>query len=142
MLSTESCKTLFVQPGRRASALVVDDDHVMRYQLVAMLIHEGFEVHEAENAKNALAQLREHSYDLMMLDYAMPGMNGGDLCQVVRYDLDLAEMPVIAYTAHGDVTSVAIMRLAGFNDFLFKPVNYRRLEQVLDRFLPSYSAQH
>jgi CheY-like chemotaxis protein len=142
MLSTESCKTLFVRHGRRARALVVDDDHVMRYQLVAMLINEGFEVHEAEHAEGALAQLHEHNYDLVMLDYAMPGMNGGDLCQLIRYDLDLAEMPVIAYTAHGDVTSVATMRLAGFNDFLFKPVNYRRLEQVLDRFIPSYSVPH
>ena len=70
-----------------------------------------------------------------MLDIVMPGMSGNDLYQAIRDDLGLVELPVVAYTAHGDITNRVLMRMAGFTDYLPKPASGRTLDAVLSRVM-------
>ena len=65
--------------GRPLDILVVDDDLIVLMNAVAMLEDMGHHVHEASSGKAALDLLRQHPVDLLMTDYAMPGMNGIDL---------------------------------------------------------------
>lgn len=113
-------------------ALVVDDNPMMRILLSSMLMRRGYAVTEAENAESALDSLKIRDYDLVMLDIAMPGMSGIELCHLIREEMGKLDLPIVAYTAHRDVTSVAHMRMAGFNEFLFKPVDGRALDSLLD----------
>ncbi len=113
-------------------ALVVDDNPLMRMLLSSMLMHRGYAVTEVESAESALASLKIRNYDLVMLDIAMPGMSGIELCHLIRDEMGMIDLPVVAYTAHRDVTSVAHMRMAGFNEFLFKPVDAHALDVLLD----------
>ncbi|MBU1363696.1 MAG: response regulator [Gammaproteobacteria bacterium] len=112
-------------------ALVVDDNALMRVILSSMLIHRGYEVIEEHCSETALTRLKEEAFDLVMLDIMMFSMSGIELCQIIREELELLDLPVVAYTAHTDIFNVAHMRMAGFNDFLFKPVSGEALDGVL-----------
>lgn len=116
-------------------ALVFDDNALVRMILASMLMKRGFEVIEFPSAEAALEYLREAPAELVMLDVMLTGMSGIELCQIIREDLKLVDLPVVAYTGAHDVTSVALMRMAGFNDFLFKPVDGTTLDNVLREVL-------
>lgn len=113
-------------------ALVVDDNSLMRVLLSSMLMQRGFLVTEESSAEAALSRLQETSFDLVVLDIMLSQMSGIELCHSIRDELGLVDLPVLAYTVHADLASVAHMRMAGFNDFLFKPVDGRVLDAVLN----------
>ncbi len=111
--------------------LVVEDHALGRVLLASMLLHRGYAVIEVASAEEALPILREQTVDLVMLDILLTGMSGIDLCQIIRNELNLSTLPVVAYTGAYDVSSVADMRRAGFTDFLPKPIEAGALESVL-----------
>lgn len=113
-------------------ALVVDDNPLMRMLLSSMLMHRGFSVTEDCCAEGALSRLEESAFDLVALDIMLNKMSGMELCHSIREELGLVELPVLAYTACDDLASVAQMRMAGFNDFLFKPLDGRALDAVFE----------
>lgn len=121
-------------------ALVVDDNFAFRTLASAYLQRSGFAVREAVDAEQALEWLRGATFDLMLLDIHMPGMQGDELCRHIRSELGLRELPIIAYTADGLGTSIEIVREAGFDDLLMKPVNRARLEQILAERFPGRAA--
>lgn len=118
-------------------ALIVDDSALMRMLLASLLKQRGFAVTEYNSAEGALQRLAGSGAppDLLMLDIVMPRMSGIELCHIIRHELGLIELPVVAYTAHDDPATVAHMRMAGFNDFLFKPFNERALDGILEEVI-------
>jgi CheY-like chemotaxis protein len=124
-----------MQESGRRRALVVDDSAISRMIAAAMLGRREFEVIEAADAESALRQLQDECFDLVLLDIHMPGMSGNELCQVMRNDLGMVDLPIFAYTSHAQVTDVALMRLAGFNELLIKPVSVWALDQAIDHSL-------
>lgn len=121
---------------RGLEVLVVDDTPSARLLVKAMLMRRDFQVSEAASATEALQALQDRNIDLMLLDLGMPGLSGIDLCYIVRNDLRMVDLPIVAYTAHGQVADLTHMRLAGFDDFLIKPVSLEALDMVLARVLP------
>lgn len=121
-------------------ALVVDDNFAFRTLASAYLQRSGFTVREAVDAEQALNWLRSATFDLMLLDIHMPGMQGDELCRHIRSELKLRDLPIIAYTADGLGTSIEIVREAGFDDLLMKPVNRSRLDQILAERFPGLAA--
>lgn len=119
-------------PQISRKALVVDDNPLSRVLLASLLMQRGFAVTEDQSAESALDKLAASSYDLVVLDILLSKMSGIELCHIIRDELGLVDLPVLAYTAHGDLTTVAHMRMAGFNDFLFKPLDARVLDCILD----------
>lgn len=120
-----------MQDSGRRRALVVDDSMIARTIAAAMLGRRNFEVVEAEDGEDALRRLQDDSFDLVLLDISMPGMSGNELCQRVRHELGMVDLPIFAYTSHGQITDLALMRLAGFNEFLIKPVSMWALDQAI-----------
>lgn len=88
-------------------------------------------------AEDALGRLAENGspLDLLMLDIVMPHMSGIELCHIIRNQLGLLDLPVVAYTAHDDPATIAHMRMAGFNNFLFKPFKERALDGILEEVI-------
>ena len=122
------CQT---QKPAKQRVLVVDDNPMMRVILSSMLMNRGFEVVEESCSETALIQLQNEVFDIVMLDIMMFRMSGIELCQIIRNELGLVDLPVVAYTANNDISNVAQMRMAGFNDFLFKPADSAALNSVL-----------
>lgn len=126
--------------GATHLALVVDDNFAFRTLAAAYLQRSGFSVREAFDSVQALDWLREEHFDLVLLDIHMPGMPGDELCRAIRDELGLRDLPVIAYTADGLGTSLEIVREAGFDDLLMKPVSRARLERILAERFPTLRA--
>ena len=122
-------------PADRRPVLIADDDPVSRTLLARLLEPRGFTVVESASGLAAYALTQQTAFALIVLDIAMPGVSGNVLCQMIRDTPQGADLPIIAYTLHNTLEDIAHMRLAGFNDILFKPAHRRNLEEVLERTL-------
>jgi two-component system alkaline phosphatase synthesis response regulator PhoP len=104
--------------------LVVDDD-VKTVELVKLYLNrDGYRVLTAYNGKDALQLARESHPDLIVLDIMLPGMNGLDVCRILRQESDVPIILLTALTTDND-------RLAGLNlgadDYVSKPFSPREL---------------
>jgi DNA-binding response OmpR family regulator len=107
--------------------LVVDDEIGALTLIGIMLERGGFDVLKARDAKAALQVLEETLPDLIILDVMMPGMNGIDLCQVIRQRDETRKTPVLILSARGDAESIIRGIEAGANDYLPKPILHHDL---------------
>ena len=97
--------------------LIVDDDEVMRMLLRQFLEGEGYAVTEAEDGPAALERLAERSYDLVILDIAMPGIDGPGVCAHICSSMVDAP-PVLMVTALDDEKSIERSYSAGAVDYI------------------------
>ncbi len=111
--------------------LVVDDDSAARELLTRFLEREGFAVKTARDGREGLALARQYRPKVVLLDIEMPEVNGWTMLQALRADPALFDTPVI-------MISVLHERSVGFamgaNDYLVKPIDWRQLKRVLERF--------
>jgi CheY-like chemotaxis protein len=102
-----------------AVVLVVDDLPQIRQLVRVTLGSRGHRVVQAEDGIRALQMMREAPPDLVVMDVAMPGPSGLDVCRLMRRDPALAALPVIILTASGQTERDALR--AGATAFLDKP---------------------
>ncbi len=107
--------------------LVVDDEVGALTLIGIMLERGGFEVQKARDAQIALTMLGEYTPDLIILDVMMPGMDGIELCGVIRQREPLRKTPVLILSARGDAESIIRGIEAGANDYLPKPILHHDL---------------
>ncbi|NTW72425.1 MAG: response regulator transcription factor [Eubacteriaceae bacterium] len=103
---------------------VVEDEENLRNLIVSYLVKEGFEVHTAEDGREAVSKWRENFADLMILDVMMPYLNGYEVLEHIRASSDV---PVIFLTAKREYED----RIKGFetggDDYLTKPFSMKEL---------------
>lgn len=119
----------------RPTILVVDDQEDERTIQRAMLTHLGYDVREAGDGASALAAASAAPPDLILLDVAMPRMDGLSVCRALRADPRTAGVPVLFFTASviGDLDQMAAE--AGAQGVLVKPVNPRQVAGEVGRIL-------
>ena len=113
----------------KARILIVDDDAVCNYAMVAALKRAHFEPVSIEDPAVAVQLLPANQYDIVLLDINMPGMNGFELCERLRAMPQYRQTPVIFITGNGDFQNRAQGILSGGNDLITKPTT--PLELVL-----------
>lgn len=113
-------------------ALVVDDIPANRLIAEAMLKQLGWTVLLAADGHEALQVLGSTPLDLVLLDISMPGMSGMEVCHNIRANSALAELPVIAYTAHAQPADRRNFIASGFNEVLIKPINSDALASAVE----------
>ena len=110
-------------PAERTSStvLVVDDDDLDRFLVKLMLDSAGYRVVEASSAEAALDMIRDAQRpDAMIVDYVMDGMDGVELCQRVRAQEALRDLPILMRTGVDNRHGLARARAAGVNQLLPK----------------------
>lgn len=108
--------------------LIVDDEPIEREILEAILLDMGFNLAFASNGQEALKKAAELMPDLILLDVMMPGVDGFQVCQQLRADPYLAEVPIVMVTALDDRDSVLRGLEAGADDFVIKPFDQVELQ--------------
>jgi signal transduction histidine kinase/ligand-binding sensor domain-containing protein/DNA-binding response OmpR family regulator/HPt (histidine-containing phosphotransfer) domain-containing protein len=123
-----------------ARVLVVEDQAVNREVARGMLHALGIASEEATNGAEALERLATGSFDAVLMDCAMPVMDGFQTTRALRQSADpMSRLPVIALTADATPEAREACRTAGMDDYLSKPFNRGALKAVLRRWLPALS---
>jgi phosphate regulon transcriptional regulator PhoB len=121
--------------------LVVDDEKDLVDLIVYNLEREGFETLRAYDGEEALKAVKAEKPDLVILDLMLPGIQGMDVCSIIRKDRNTAAIPVIMVTAKGDEIDKILGLEIGADDYVTKPFSVRellaRVRAVLRRFAVS-----
>ena len=118
--------------------LAVDDDSTALGALRQILAQKGYDVTTAANGQDALETLNaDPAFDLVILDVAMPEMNGYEVCRAIRADERTSHVPVIFLTAKGLLMDMAEGEDAGSDLYLIKPVLATKLINMVGMFLSS-----
>jgi response regulator RpfG family c-di-GMP phosphodiesterase len=105
---------------RRFKVLVVDDEQ-HNLLLLAGILRDKYQILLAGNASDALALMREHAPDLILLDVVMPGMSGFDLCRQIKVEERFREIPVIFITGMSGSDNELTGLQLGAVDYIAKP---------------------
>ncbi len=118
-----------------SNILVVDDERSIAEILKYSLEKEGYKVSLAFNGEEALSQIGQNSFDMILLDIMLPGKDGFQVCQDIR--LSHNKLPVIMLTAKEDEIDKVVGLELGADDYITKPFSMReviaRVKAVLRR---------
>ncbi len=126
----------FVAP--EAKVLVVDDNHVNLVVAKGLMSPYKFNIETAVNGALAVDMIKNNTYDLVFMDHMMPEMDGIDATTEIRKlpGEYFQSLPIVALTANALVGARELFVKEGMNDFLSKPIELRRLNDVLLRWIP------
>ena len=109
------------------NVLVVDDEADLVELVSYNLKKEGFSVDSASDGEEALLKIRKKKYDLLILDLMLPGLQGMELCRILRNDPKTAVLPIIMLTAKGEEVDKVLGLEMGADDYMTKPFSPREL---------------
>ncbi len=123
-------------PGARV--LIVDDNDMNRIVLRSLMKENEVKVDDAESGEECLNLCSKNAYDVILMDYMMPKMDGKETLHNLKAmnDAPGSKAKVIVCTANALVGVRAELLSAGFDDFLSKPVNGKELEDMLAKYIP------
>lgn len=104
--------------------IVVEDDPTLLDTLEYNLEKQGYTVVTADNGLTALDLIREHEPDLIVLDVMLPGLDGLEICRIIRREMN---MPILMLTAKGNELDKVVGLEVGADDYLTKPFSMREL---------------
>src|SRR5947207_1700093 len=105
--------------------LIVDDEPSIVLALKDELVFEGFEVDSATDGPSALETTREFKPDVMLLDLALPGLNGFEVCKRLRPEMP--DLWIIMVTVRGDEVDRVMGLELGADDYVTKPFSLREI---------------
>ena len=122
--------------------LVVDDD-IETVRLVGLVLERaGHEILVAVSGEQALEKARTQDPDLIILDIAMPGMDGYEVSRQLRSTPETADLPILLFTAKTDVRDKVNGFEAGADDYVTKPIHPRELQSRVEALLIRSSRVH
>ena len=115
--------------------LLVEDDDINRKLVRVILGSKRYRILEASSVAQALEFLKNGKPDLLLLDIRLGDGSGLDVIRAVRADSSFDHIPVVAITAQAMKDDESRMLAAGFDGYLSKPVDTRRLPEIVERFI-------
>ncbi len=123
-----------------ARVLLVEDNAINQQVASELLAQHGIQPVIADSGEAALSALRAQTFDLILMDIQMPGMDGWTTTRVIRNDLGLRATPIVAMTAHVTSGDRERSQQAGMNGHVDKPIDPGRLAEALRRWLGGAAA--
>jgi len=115
------------------SILIIDDEPLLRQTMKNELTREGFLVSTAADGENGLQQFESGSFDSVITDLTLPGINGIQVLNRIKEAN--SNTPVMIITAYGDMSSAISALQSGADDYLLKPFEYSELKLRLEKCL-------
>ncbi|MFW5498830.1 MULTISPECIES: response regulator [unclassified Maridesulfovibrio] len=120
-----------------AKVLLAEDNQINQQVAQEILEDAGIRVHIVNNGKEAVETLMKEVFDAILMDIQMPEMDGFQAVKIIREQLHLVNIPVIAMTAHALVGDKEKSLFMGMNDHITKPIDPDILIETLSKWLPS-----
>jgi signal transduction histidine kinase/CheY-like chemotaxis protein/HPt (histidine-containing phosphotransfer) domain-containing protein len=137
-VSNEWSRAPFSAPT--AAILIVDDVPTNLRVIKELVAHYNIVVHTCLSGEEAVALARDNRYDMVFMDHMMPVMDGVETAARIRClavdDEYFQKLPIVALTANVVSGQREMFMRNGFNDFLAKPVEVQKLDQILRRWIP------
>jgi signal transduction histidine kinase/CheY-like chemotaxis protein len=123
--------------GYDASVLIVDDNMTNIAVAKGLMSQYKMSIDTATSGEEAIAKIKENNYNLVFMDYMMPEMDGAEATSIIRamQGDKYAKLPIVALTANTTSEFKNKLLKEGFNDFIAKPINTKKLDAVLEKFL-------
>ncbi len=123
--------------GRRI--LLAEDNEANQFVAIELLSRAGILLDIAENGRVAFERVRQHDYDVVLMDMQMPEMDGLEATRRIRDALPDRRLPIIALTANAMKGDLEVCLEAGMDDYLAKPIDRQQLFRTLRKWLPALS---
>ncbi|MBF0264593.1 MAG: response regulator [Gammaproteobacteria bacterium] len=114
--------------------LLVEDNEVNQMLAETIILEAGFKVYTAENGIKAIEYLRKETVELVLMDINMPEMDGYQATKIIREELKLTDLPIIAMTANALTGDRQKSFDAGMNDYISKPISSSALLNKITRW--------
>lgn len=121
--------------GASYRVLVVEDNKVAREVVQHVLRRRPYDVRFAESGERALEEINNTTFDLILMDLQMPGMDGIETAREIRKRQEYQEVPIVALTANNSAEHHQLCREHGMQGFLVKPVQADEILRTLDTIL-------
>lgn len=122
----------------RPKVLVADDDHNLRLLIEGALPRDKFEVYQAADGPGAWETVRNLRPDIVLLDVMMPGLNGMEVCRLMRENPQTRNIPVIMLTARAQLKEKLEGIESGADDYMTKPFDPLELQARIEMHLRRY----
>jgi DNA-binding response OmpR family regulator len=106
--------------------LIVDDNELIVEVMSYILINSGYEVSSLPNGDHVIEEVKNTHPDLLIIDAIMPGMDGRDICKILKLNKDTKGLPVIICSSE-DNLDAALTQVGAPNDVLHKPFDMNAL---------------
>ncbi|HSF49031.1 MAG TPA: response regulator, partial [Burkholderiales bacterium] len=124
-----------VDRTRGARVLLVEDNKTNQVVALGLLEDAEVSVDLADNGEIAVGKVRDHNYDLVLMDVQMPVMDGLEATRIIRSDARFRSLPIIAMTAGAMAADRDLCLEAGMDDHISKPIDPNHLRDVLLRWI-------
>jgi CheY-like chemotaxis protein len=118
---------------RKKCILLIDDDKDLLLLMSGKLRREGFDITISPNAEDLATLLAINHPDLIILDIHMEGVDGGEICQMLKSNPETSGIPVIMFSANDNIATIATE--CGADSFISKPFDSKILGKVAHDFL-------
>ena len=132
--ASETLASQHVATDKKHKILYIEDNPV-NTRVIADALHRrgGIDVLTSPTAELGLTMAREKLPDIILMDINLPGIGGVEALQMLRNEEATSRIPVIAVTAHAMESDVQFAHEAGFDDYLTKPINIKKLYAAIDK---------
>jgi len=117
------------------TVLVADDNDDTRLMFQSLLAAKGYRVIEASDGEQAVEFIQHETPGLVLLDLGLPRLNGLNVIHRLRKELGLIDLPLVVITGYDNHLDTAVA--AGCDDYLLKPIDFDRLDAILDYYVPT-----
>jgi len=117
--------------------LLVEDDEETRYVMRLQLEQRGYKVIEAEDGETAVDLAENLNPHIVLMDLSLPRMDGFEATKRIRASDGMAEIPVVAVTAHQETDFRVGAKESGFDAYVTKPIDFDWLCELLEGLTPT-----
>ncbi len=135
MGSARRSSTKLKAASAKKRILVVEDEPTLRQTVKSHLVRRGFEVDAVSDSHAAIEALKGKQPDLLFLDLHLPRESGYEVCEMVRNELHLKELPIVMMGETTSPEARAFAEEAGADQYLSKPFTLRQLDALVDLLL-------
>lgn len=140
--SNDLDKSVEIDINNLKKILIVEDDIISQTLLAKKLKKAGYQIDIANNGVEAVNLCLETSYDLILMDYYMPEKDGLEATKDIRSQENPNKFtPIIAITGKAQQTIEEESKKAGINDFIEKPFNLKKIEQIIQQWLTIHNTK-